>query len=255
MICSRGEYFAPLAEGWDLQLYGSVNYRDESSTTLDNYFYAEDLTLVGARVALYDFPDESALKLTIAQYLTPGDLSIQEIGITPDVLLLPGRVQKDQVAFFAPPRAMGEADLDGHFTNGNGPPPDAPSAATRRTAEKPALELRYVLDEKSPRGPANGHGADLEISAEQAEDEASEANPDEFVEDYQIQFARDLLGRAPFAERAKLLDAAKGSASAVEARGLEPEERLVRLGPVPPMGFATGVVPRGGRRLEVVVLL
>ena len=49
-----GEYYAPVADGWDLQVYGSLNYRDESSTTLDNYFYADDLTLLGARVALYD---------------------------------------------------------------------------------------------------------------------------------------------------------------------------------------------------------
>jgi carboxyl-terminal processing protease len=167
--------------------------------------------------------EEGALKLTTAQYLTPGDISIQEVGITPDVLLLPGRVQKDQVTHFAPPRAMGEADLDGHFTN----PGDKEAAATaaRRSAEKPALELRYVLDEKAPKasGAGNGHGADLEISAEQAEDEASEANPDEFVEDYQITFARDLLGRAPFAERARLLEAAKGL---VQERKGQEEERL-----------------------------
>ena len=31
--------------------------------------------------------DESALKLTIAQYLTPGDVSIQEVGVTPDVFV------------------------------------------------------------------------------------------------------------------------------------------------------------------------
>ncbi len=37
---------------------------------------------------LYDFPDESALKLTIAKYLTPGDLSIQEVGITPDIQVI-----------------------------------------------------------------------------------------------------------------------------------------------------------------------
>ena len=168
--------------------------------------------------------EEGALKLTTAQYLTPGDISIQEIGITPDVLLLPGRVQKDQVTHFAPPRAMGEADLDGHFTNPVGEKEGA-AAAPRRTAEKPALELRYVLDEKVAKGAANGHAnaADLEISAEQAEDEASEANPDEFVEDYQIQFARDLLGRAPFAERAKLLEAAKGL---VQERRAQEEERL-----------------------------
>ncbi len=39
----------------------------------------------GSVQVLYDFPDDSALKLTIAQYLTPGDLSIQEVGITPDI--------------------------------------------------------------------------------------------------------------------------------------------------------------------------
>jgi carboxyl-terminal processing protease len=166
---------------------------------------------------------EGALKLTTAQYLTPGDISIQEIGITPDVLLLPGRVQKDQVTHFAPPRSMGEADLDGHFTNPSGEPQGA-TPAPRKSAEKPAFELRYVLEEKAPKGAATGKGgADLEISAEQAEDEASEANPDEFVEDYQIQFARDLLGRAPFNERAKQLEAAKGL---VQERKAQEEERL-----------------------------
>jgi len=167
--------------------------------------------------------EEGALKLTTAQYLTPGDLSIQEIGITPDVLLLPGRAQRDQISFFAPPRAMGEADLDGHFRNPADKESAAAASASRRAAEKPALELRYVLDEKNGKAAAPGHAGDLEISAEQAEDEASEANPDEFVEDYQIQFARDLLGRAPFNERAKLLEAAR---TLVQERRAQEAERL-----------------------------
>ncbi|MCA9583031.1 MAG: PDZ domain-containing protein, partial [Myxococcales bacterium] len=37
----------------------------------------------GSVQVLYDFRDGSALKLTIAQYLTPGDISIQEVGIVP----------------------------------------------------------------------------------------------------------------------------------------------------------------------------
>ncbi len=49
----------------------------------------------GSVQVLYDFPDESALKLTIAQYLTPGDVSIQEVGITPDIALVKSRVTKD----------------------------------------------------------------------------------------------------------------------------------------------------------------
>ncbi len=66
----------------------------------------------GSVQVLYDFPDESALKLTIAKYLTPGDISIQEVGITPDIQLIPTRVTKDRVDVFAPRRSMGEADLE-----------------------------------------------------------------------------------------------------------------------------------------------
>jgi len=32
-------------------------------------------------------PEHAALKLTIAQYLTPGDISIQGVGVAPDVEL------------------------------------------------------------------------------------------------------------------------------------------------------------------------
>ena len=81
----------------------------------------------GSVQVLYDFPDESALKLTIAQYLTPGDLSIQEIGITPDVELVPSRVTKDAVNVFAPVKSMREADLEHHLSNPNDP------TSTRRT--------------------------------------------------------------------------------------------------------------------------
>ena len=46
---------------------------------------------------LYDFPDDSALKLTIAKYLTPGDVSIQEVGIVPDIELVPGETISGKV--------------------------------------------------------------------------------------------------------------------------------------------------------------
>src|SRR5215208_382256 len=116
----------------------------------------------GSVQVLYDFSDpgrpteESALKLTIAQYLTPGDVSIQEVGVTPDVLLLPGRALKDAVNYFAPQRMMGEADLDRHFSN----PAEAALTELERErrakeradrTEKAALELRYLLDEKEDK--------------------------------------------------------------------------------------------------------
>src|SRR6516164_1431912 len=62
----------------------------------------------GSVQVLYDFPDDSALKLTIAKYLTPGDVSIQEVGIVPDIQLTPTRVTKDRVNVFTSHRTLGE---------------------------------------------------------------------------------------------------------------------------------------------------
>ena len=202
----------------------------------------------GSVQVLYDFSDpakpseESALKLTIAQYLTPGDLSIQEVGVTPDLLLLPGRALKDAVNYFAPPRMMGEVDLDKHFSN----PADAQltqveierrAAERRNRTEKASVELHYLLDEKEDQlakamkadekreaaARAHGEAGVDELTPEQQEDEDADANPDELVEDYQIRFARDLLARAPYADRARLLEAAKPFAT---ERRSEEEARL-----------------------------
>ena len=103
----------------------------------------------GSVQVLYDFPDESALKLTIAKYLTPGDLSIQEVGITPDIQLIPTRVTKDRVDVFAPRRSMGEADLESHFAN----PANANGAAAKKrddvvVREKPVDTVKYLKEEK-----------------------------------------------------------------------------------------------------------
>ncbi|MFW6369309.1 MAG: S41 family peptidase, partial [Myxococcota bacterium] len=48
----------------------------------------------GSVQVLYDLVDNSALKLTIAQYLTPGDISIQDMGIVPDIELVPSLVSQ-----------------------------------------------------------------------------------------------------------------------------------------------------------------
>jgi carboxyl-terminal processing protease len=207
----------------------------------------------GSVQVLHDFNEpgraneEAALKLTIAQYLTPGDISIQEVGITPDVLLLPGRALKEQVNYFAPPRSMGEADLDAHFSNpaggpgaGPGPGPGPGAAAggekeKKRRVEKALLELRYLLDEKEDevakalkkegQEPGSSAHTGMELTPEQQEDEDAEADPDRFVEDYQIRFARELVKRAPHADRAKMLEGAK---ALVAQRRQDEEARLAK---------------------------
>src|SRR5678815_1872990 len=83
----------------------------------------------GSVQVLYEFGspsgnpnDESALKLTIAKYLTPGDVSIQEVGIEPDIELVPTRVTADRINVFAPRKTLGEADLEHHFGNSSSNP-------------------------------------------------------------------------------------------------------------------------------------
>ena len=218
--------------------------------------------------------EELALKLTIAQYLTPGDISIQEVGVSPDILLLPGRALKDAVNYFAPPRSMGEVDLEHHFSN----PTDAtPSKASddrpRERTEKAALELRYLLDEKEDhlaqsikaeqkrdeaRKAREESGDATDLSADQFEEDEADANPDELVEDYPIRFAKDLLARAPYATRSRQLEAAKGFVT--ERRTEEDarlKEKLEQLGldwssgskPGTPKAVVTVTAPATGQKL------
>ncbi len=215
--------------------------------------------------------DAPALKLTVYQYLTAGDVSIQEVGISPDVLLLPGRTLQDSVNYFAPPRMMGEADLEHHFGNGMDPAAEKRAGERRRRVEKAPLELRYLLDEKEDHLAKSLKAEQRREQAQKTQEESGEpgpldleeedvdANPDELVEDYQIRFAKELLARAPFAERAPLVEAAR---QLVGERRAEEESRLqARLsqlgvdwssGPVAsaPRASVT-VTPAPGKRVQV----
>ena len=66
------------------------------------------------------FPDvtreKAALKLTIAQYLTPGDISIQSVGITPDIELDPMTVDTLEMDVMRPGKRMSERDLSKHLS-------------------------------------------------------------------------------------------------------------------------------------------
>ncbi len=62
-------------------------------------------------------PEGAALKLTIAQYLTPGDVSIQGVGITPDVELNPMTVDVQELDLSADAPLLRESDLAAHLSN------------------------------------------------------------------------------------------------------------------------------------------
>jgi len=61
--------------------------------------------------------DGGALKITIAQYLTPGDVSIQGVGITPDIELRPMTVDALDMDLEADKAYLRESDLSAHLTS------------------------------------------------------------------------------------------------------------------------------------------
>lgn len=129
---------------------------------------------------LHQFYDESKLKLTISKYLTPGDRSIQAVGIPADIELLPLRIEErssgEKLAqIYWRERARREADLDHSLEQ-----------ASWRD-EETAYRFRYV----EPNDKATGVRA------------SAQADP-------QVRFARDLLLGARSSRRAEMLgDAAR----------------------------------------------
>jgi carboxyl-terminal processing protease len=199
----------------------------------------------GSVQVLYDYPDESALKLTIAKYLTPGDKSIQEVGIVPDIHLTPTRVTEERVDVFAPRRSVGEADLDQHFGN-----PDSDKVAKKREEvldrEKPLETLKYLkVDEKEKPAVAKKDPAkeapktaskdgkdtkkeedvDVDVAGqgEDLDDQLDAESQDEIKEDFEVLFARDFLLKAPSTKRSEQLKQGKAF---IDQKRQEEEQRI-----------------------------
>ncbi|HUM12274.1 MAG TPA: MXAN_5808 family serine peptidase [Myxococcaceae bacterium] len=218
----------------------------------------------GSVQVLYEFGspsgnpnDESALKLTIAKYLTPGDVSIQEVGIEPDIELVPTRVTADRVNVFAPRKTLGEADLEHHFGNSANNP-----AATKREEvlgkEKPFVSIRYLKEDakqkdaaarqqkveegKDPKLSRSDKPSDKLLKPEGKKKDAphpADADPnkldedlydqldaeaqDEVKEDFEVLFARDFVLKEPYVLRDRMLQSGKGY---LQERGTQETERI-----------------------------
>src|SRR5437660_6430441 len=180
----------------------------------------------GSVQVLYDFKDrnneESALKLTIAQYLTPGDLSIQEVGITPDIELVPARILKDRIDLWAPPKTFREADYDKHFFNGFAHDEEQARAGREKVSTKPSETLRFVKEETAKE---RKNRELIEAGQAPEEDDDDPSDEDGVVVDYQIEFCRDLLLHASSTDRRQQLQQAKPF---VEQRRAGEQEKVRR---------------------------
>ena len=112
---------------------------------------------------MYEFPDHSALKLTVAQYLTPDGASIQNTGIVPDLQALPVMVEDGSVSLFRSELMQRERDMDGALENPSTLPDD----------DGPLSHIRFLDPE--------------------AFEPAEPAEPGEFEEDFEISLSQQLL--------------------------------------------------------------
>lgn len=127
--------------------------------------------------------DGACLKLTVAEYLIPGDVSIQEVGVTPDVALVPVLLEEDEVHLFAQRARFREADIPAHRKNNQ-----------EVVAQKPGREIQY-LDDPRPK---------LDPNEEPPLEEPG------FKEDFTVRMAKELLQRVKTPRASAMLDEAAG---------------------------------------------
>jgi carboxyl-terminal processing protease len=101
----------------------------------------------GSVQTIIPLEDGSGLRLTTALYYTPGDRSIQEVGIEPDIVVEAG---DPTAARREARRRLRERDLEGHFTQEDADPAGAGTEA--------------------PEAPEAGEGAEPEAEAAPAQD-------------------------------------------------------------------------------------
>ena len=122
-----------------------------------------------------ELPDRAALKLTIAQYLTePGDVSIQGVGVTPDLQLDPMTVDALEMDLTADTGGLKERDLSRALSN-----------VRAKDGGRPAEVLKYDLPIKE-RLTQRERGGELDES---------------FELDFPIHFARGFLAHVQSGKR------------------------------------------------------
>jgi carboxyl-terminal processing protease len=188
--------------------------------------------------------DKLGLKLTTAQYLTPGGLSIQGVGVTPDIELVRLLVDKKQdealIHLQNSSRRRQESDYEWHL--------DHPSA---RKGQRPSEVISYLYT-PPPGAPKPTIDDDDEANPEDAD--AEDPVADENRTDYQIEFARDLLAQAkPSQGLSKRQDVLAQSKAFFDRMRTEEEKRvsvaLEKLG----VDWSAGPANPTGGQLQVTL--
>lgn len=197
----------------------------------------------GSVQTIMPLPGEGALRLTVQQYLTPGDISIQAVGVVPDIRLSSYAVNRDALQISSRERSYSEETLAAHLTS---PSP----LATQRVSRQTSHELPYLIPEKERR---------LEL----AEARKCTLEGDEratFRSRYEVEFARELITMTQGATTAELLiDAQRLIASRIAAHDKDLQNAFRRIGinwtsANAPQDAAATITPSADLQAEIAVV-
>lgn len=193
---------------------GALKNHDRAVLVGQTTFGKGSVQLVFSSVA-----EGAALKLTIAQYLTPGDISIQGVGVTPDIELDPMTANLLEMDLFTSERPLRERDLDKSLTY-----------SALKNTDRPGMQLRYNLPEEE-RKELWDLGGDID---------------DSFRLDFPIRLARDLVGVLPRGNRKEQLASSQEFLAQVqssELKAISSDLRELGVDWAPAPEGATGSVP------------
>lgn len=143
----------------------------------------------GSVQILKDNPDGSAIKITSAQYLTPGDISIQGVGIVPDIRLIPSYVdENDGISLVETHEVRREDTLE-------------QSLHSNKTTERESAESLKYLYEASKE--------DEERAKELGLTTYDLRSTEDYTADSETKFAVALLKQAKSAKRSEILAQSK----------------------------------------------
>lgn len=117
--------------------------------------------------------DSSALKLTVAEYLTPGGISIQSEGVSPDIRLKPVVISNDFIDLIETDNILREKDLKDHLE----------TSVKKKESYPPLDQIEYLAEEKIKSGNEDDNREEEELGYEE----------DKIVIDFPVKVAQSIV--------------------------------------------------------------
>jgi len=190
---------------------------------------------------------ELALKLTIAQYLTPGDVSIQSVGVSPDIETVPVWIGKEQIYYFGRGRfdLLREESLASHLTS---------NAKTQKIAHGSLhfLDAGSVMPGKTDKADAKPDTSQKNGNKKSSKKNSKKgANTPSFLDDPEIRMAAEFVAWAPSSDRDVLL---RKMGSFVEQQEQKQQGRITKSLSARDVDWTLGTKPTSGSaKLQVSI--